>query len=490
MLPTKPPLPDSPLGKALAADVASSPAAVPPPPSKASGQQPAAPRRLAAASQGLSRKPSTDQPVTFHKKVTSSGYGQPPVLKLHAGGPTQRAKAEAKAKAEARFGGGGGGGGVPLHRKRYVPSEGPMVEAQLSNCDACPPAGTAVMRLAYAPDASRLALAGTNGSVTLLRLPTRRYAAAGTAPPPTLNAHSAAISSVHWSHSGRLLLSASDDGSACVWDVSADRPPAAPLMRMQHVRHSPQLGVPGQAVANPTFQSEVKHAQFYYLDAMILLLSGKSLHLYSYSLLKTPANDAERAPELRHKYRLQYKWAMPRAHVATCMATPNSFLSPVVLLAGSDRSLVALDLGTGVQVLHLADAHERPIHSLRLAEGSAFGDAPTATRDLFVSAANDSVVKLWDLRTASCVRRFEAHANHVHPIGASLSPCLRYLCCGSEDKSAYLYDTRSGGVIERLRHPEAVSDAAFSPLHPQLATSAFDGRARFFADRPEEAHRQ
>ena len=88
----------------------------------------------------------------------------------------------------------------------------------------------------------------------------------------------------------------------------------------------------------------------------------------------------ERAPELRHKYRLQYKWAMPRAHVATCMATPNSFLSPVVLLAGSDRSLVALDLGTGMQVLNLPDAHERPIHSLRLAEGSAFGDAPTATR--------------------------------------------------------------------------------------------------------------
>ena len=164
----------------------------------------------------------------------------------------------------------------------------------------------------------------------------------------------------------------------------------------------------------------------------------------------------------------------------------NSFLSPVVLIAGSDRSLAAVDLGTGSTVLDLNDAHERPIHSLRLAEGSAFGDAPSATRDLFVTSALDGVVKLWDLRTASCVRRFDAHTNHVHPIGASLSPCLRYLCCGSEDKSAYVYDARSGAVIERLRHPDTVSDAAFSPLHPQLATSALDGRIRFFADRPED----
>ena len=247
---------------------------------------------------------------------------------------------------------------------------------------------------------------------------------------------------------------------------------------MQHLRHSPQLGAPEQTSTNPTIGSEIRQAQFYYLDAKLLLISGKALHLYSYSLQRTPTHDAARAPELRHKYRLQHRWPMPRAHAATCFAAANSFLSPVVLIAGSDRSLAAVDLGTGSTVLDLNDAHERPIHSLRLAEGSAFGDAPSATRDLFVTSALDGVVKLWDLRTASCVRRFDAHTNHVHPIGASLSPCLRYLCCGSEDKSAYVYDARSGAVIERLRHPDTISDAAFSPLHPQLATSALDGRIR------------
>ena len=154
-------------------------------------------------------------------------------------------------------------------------------------------------------------------------------------------------------------------------------------------------------------------------------------------------------------------------------------------MAGSDRSISALDLGTGGTVLELPEAHERPVHALRLQEGSAHGDTPTASHDLFLSAALDGVAKLWDLRSASCVRRFAAHANRVHAVGASLSPCLRYVMAGSEDRCAYLYDAQSGGLIERLRHTDVVTDVAFSPLHPQCACAGLDGRLRFFCDTPE-----
>ena len=359
-----------------------------------------------------------------------------------------------------------------------------MCEPQATNCAACPSTGSAVMRLAYAPDASRMALAATDGNVTLLHLPARRYATASAAP-PALTGHKAPISSVHWSHSGRLLLTSSDDGSACVWDVSADRPPAAPLLRMAHVRHSPLLGSSEPPGSNPQFGSEVRHGSFYYLDQFLLLASGKALHLYSYSLQR-PASDAARAPELLHKYKLLHRCPLPRAHVATCFAAANSYLSPLVLLAGSDRSLAVVDLGTGALVLDLPDAHERPIHCLRLAEGSAMGDAPTASRDLFLSAAPDGVVKLWDLRSAKSVRRFSSHTNRLHPIGATLSPCLRFVCCGSEDRYAHQYDARSGELIERMRHADVVTDAAYSPMNPQLACASLDGKVRFYSDRSEE----
>ena len=276
-----------------------------------------------------------DKPVTFHARVSSSGYGKPPVMKLHAGGPSTRQAAAARAANAAPL-----RRGSPLQR-RYTSAEQPMVVPQQANNAGAPPLGVAAMRVAYAPDASRIALAGADGAVSLLRLPARRQAGG---PSPALVGHSGAVNSLHFSHSGRLMLTAAADASAGLWDVSHDKPPSTPLLRMQHARHSPGMLPPDQKAlsaaagsANPPFSGEVRQASFYYLDQLILLACGSGLHLYSYSLQRTPAHDAIRAAELRHRYQLHHRWEIPRAQVVTCFAASNSFLSPIALVAGSDR---------------------------------------------------------------------------------------------------------------------------------------------------------
>ena len=50
------------------------------------------------------------------------------------------------------------------------------------------------------------------------------------------------------------------------------------------------------------------------------------------------------------RYRLHHRWAHPRAQHLTCFAAANSFLSQLAVVAGSDRSLGALNLATGQQV--------------------------------------------------------------------------------------------------------------------------------------------
>lgn len=60
-----------------------------------------------------------------------------------------------------------------------------------------------------------------------------------------------------------------------------------------------------------------------------------------------------------------------------------------------------------------------------------------------------------------------------------------HLLAGSEDKCAVVYDLRQGSVLHKLRegaHQDAVSDVAFHPVYPQLATACLDGRVRFYAD--------
>jgi WD40 repeat protein len=85
-------------------------------------------------------------------------------------------------------------------------------------------------------------------------------------------------------------------------------------------------------------------------------------------------------------------------------------------------------------------------------------------------------------------RRFaSAHVNREHPVGASLSPCLNYVVCGSEDHHAHLYDARSGSPVAAVAcGAETVTDAAFSPRHAQWAAASLDGRARFFAETSDD----
>ena len=55
------------------------------------------------------------------------------------------------------------------------------------------------------------------------------------------------------------------------------------------------------------------------------------------------------------------------------------------------------------------------------------------------------------------------------------------MATGSEDKSAYIYDIRTGSVLKKLSgHSEAVSDVSWHPVHPQLVTACIDGHLRFF----------
>lgn len=79
--------------------------------------------------------------------------------------------------------------------------------------------------------------------------------------------------------------------------------------------------------------------------------------------------------------------------------------------------------------------------------------------------------------------RYNSHINRRESITIALSPCLRYLATGSEDRTARIVDLRGGREIVKLPgHKDVVSGVAFNPLFPQLATCSFDGTVRFYVD--------
>ncbi|KAI4567663.1 hypothetical protein MJT46_019710, partial [Ovis ammon polii x Ovis aries] len=199
--------------------------------------------------------------------------------------------------------------------------------------------------------------------------------------------HDGAVGSVCWSHGGRWVLSASQDGTLRVWSA-----------------RGPELAL---RLGKDTFPKPVQSAQFYYMDAFILASSGPEVQLLKY-------------------------------HIDTNL----------VLTAGRNRTLEVFDLNVGCSAAVITGAHSRPVHqicqnkvsdlltthSLCKLCGSSFATQQSQAYNLFATAATGDGIKLWDLRTLRCERRFEGHPSRSYPCGIAFSPCGRFVACGAEDR--------------------------------------------------------
>jgi WD40 repeat protein len=87
-----------------------------------------------------------------------------------------------------------------------------------------------------------------------------------------------------------------------------------------------------------------------------------------------------------------------------------------------------VDLATLAPVATIANAHERPVHTVAQLAPSPYAGHPREAHELFATAAQDGAIRLWDVRSASCVRLLSGHKNSQMRVGLALSPCLRWAC--------------------------------------------------------------
>ncbi|GFR52879.1 hypothetical protein Agub_g15511, partial [Astrephomene gubernaculifera] len=432
-----------------------------------------------------------NQPVTFHAKVKSSGYGfvHPTTQLGRAPPPPVKVGRSAAASSVGR---------QLLESRQYPADCGPLTTHQSRNSlpggEAVHPGG-AIVRIAFSSDASRLLTASVGRSARVLKLPLSRWAGEGT----DLVGHNGPLHGADWSREGTLVLTASADRTARLWDAAC----AQPLLEFSHLNTQPPWRPTGPSAgsampppappspasagrsANPPLPHEVRAARFVYMDQFIALACGNKLLLYRYKLADDPDSDIERL-RARHSYRLLACHTSP-AQSLLDFSVVNSFLSPLAIASASNRGLELVDLAVMRPLAAVAEAHARPVGCVAQAgTASLFVSHPREAYELFATAAPDNTVKLWDVRAPQrCVRAFAGHKNSQLPISVSFSPCLRYLGVGSEDKQAYLYDVRQGVVAHKVGRgvvADAVTGVAWSPLHPQMALAGLDGRVAFFSD--------
>ena len=332
----------------------------------------------------------------------------------------------------------------------------------------------AVAKVAFSPSSQVIACGRSDGAVRSFRLPISRHEGKGR----DLFGHDRAITSVSWSNGSHsalrkrdgkggwgktMLLSGSADGTARAWCAFKSEP----LFRIVH--------------------SDSVTASFFYMDKFILVSCGSSVFAYSYALDENLCNAKDDIARQQTDNRVTFvkEWNFAPAQHVTSFSAINSFLSHLVVVALSDKTVQVVDVAADKAVRMETGSLNRPASFVALPTSCNYASHPQSAYDTFLtsSSENGGTLSLWDLRSKSVVSTFTGHKNFGKQCGAAFSPCLRYIASGSEDNACCVYDVRRGDTAMRLmgQHRAAVLDVAYNPLHPQMVTAGADGKVRFYA---------
>nr|XP_054970341.1 WD repeat-containing protein 27 isoform X5 [Pan paniscus]XP_054970342.1 WD repeat-containing protein 27 isoform X5 [Pan paniscus] len=380
-----------------------------------------------------------DQRLVFHSKVRSSGYASAPHVTMFS--PKTNIKSEGKGSSRSRS---------SCAREAYpvecaVPTKpGPQVAAA--------PTCTRVCCIQYSGNGQWLAC-GLANHLSLV------FDASLTGTSAVFSGHDGAVNAVCWSQDRRWLLSAARDGTLRVWSARG-----AELALL---------------LGKDMFSKPIQSAQFYYIDAFILLSSGPEFQLLRYHI--DTCKDEIKRYKQKSKSKLICRLSTTGAVDMTSLSAVNDFYSHIVLTAGRNRTVEVFDLNAGCSAAVIVEAHSRPVHQICQNKGSSFTTQQPQAYNLFLTTAVGDGMRLWDLRTLRCERHFEGHPTRGYPCGIAFSPCGRFAACGAEDRHAYVYEMGSSTFSHRLAgHTDTVTGVAFNPSAPQLATATLDGKLQLF----------
>ncbi len=275
----------------------------------------------------------------------------------------------------------------------------------------------------------------------------------------TLVGHQAGVTALADDSRQDRVISASNDGTVCVWD----RAVGSPIHKLHHF----ELGARAVAASG---------------DGQVLVSGGADGLLYWWNLGTAEPDpwvffDA-RGPAVTalalssnatlavwaSREKVVRVWDVARGMVRNILTGHSDRVTSVAMSADGSRAVSGSDDCT-VRVWNLAsgelvrtlDGHTDSVNAVAIAADGRHA----------LSGSTDRTVKMWDLDTGSCVRTLAAHAGSVTAV--ALAPAVERAISGSADKSAVLWNLRTGEALARL---EGHSDAITAVLMDEAGTHA------------------
>ncbi|KFP46257.1 WD repeat-containing protein 27, partial [Cathartes aura] len=194
-----------------------------------------------------------DQPLVFHNKIKSSGYTAAPRMTMFSPNNNLKKNEISKWKTSCK-----------CKNKEYPLESYPPIKYEKEISVTCKP--TPICCVQYSGDGEMLACGLADKTVLVFNSKlTDTY--------NVFSGHDGAVNSVGWSHDKKWLVSASEDRTLRVWSVCNNEP--------------------ARILGKEKFHKTVRFAQFYFIDAFILLCCGAEFHLLSFHL-DTTKDDLKR----------------------------------------------------------------------------------------------------------------------------------------------------------------------------------------------------
>eukprot|EP01038_Epipyxis_sp_PR26KG_P014563 gene14563-19551_t len=418
-----------------------------------------------------------DQPVTFHSRIKSSGYGEAFNKKSTS---QMRSSSAPRYRNTTQNNNNNNNKGVVKTGKRlrrypidcglmttHQPhNDFPYIQTNGNNIRTAIPTvmNGPISSITFSDDASLLGVVSLDTTVSTIKLPVSKWNGEGI----YYMGHNGLINSITFSHSKpnkeQMILSSSSDHTARLWKGSRVDTAAVVFSTLIQQSSNDTLGIssksgdstvsrksstiitPNRSNAssksnsnsnssqrNKPYGAEVNHAKFFYQDKFVLMTVKASVLMYSYEIdTADNKNDLKRLQSLG-RYRLVHEWKMTPAQSVSTMTCINTVQSPIIMCATSDRNLSILDAATGSIVRQLESQHDKSIHCIALPQPSIYVPLSPDHYNIFTTSSIDNSIRLWDLRAPITIARYTNHVNKREPVSCCISPCLQYLATGSED---------------------------------------------------------